>query len=366
MHVLVTADTVGGVWTYTRELVCGLLSRGHRVTLVSFGKLPTAAQTAWMKSARLRYHATTFPLEWMQDAEPGLADSIKALEKIIAGARPDLLHFSQFCYAAIPCAIPKVVVGHSDVVSWWKAVHNSSPVETPWHSWYRELVSRGLAGADVVVTPSNWMMQRLAENYGQPSSTRIIYNGRSANLFKPKKEKSDCVLSVGRLWDAGKQIGLLLAHRHPVPVRIAGSVHHPDEHASVTPELEGTNDLTFCGEQDEAQMRDLYSDSAIYAATSRYEPFGLAPVEAALSRCALIVNDIPAFRELWGDAAFYFRRNDADSLAEAICALCIHPPLRQQYADRAYEHARSRFDSGRMVDEYETLYHSLLGARAAA
>ena len=31
MHALVTADTVGGVWTYTRELVTGLVQRGVRV-----------------------------------------------------------------------------------------------------------------------------------------------------------------------------------------------------------------------------------------------------------------------------------------------------------------------------------------------
>ena len=42
MHVLVTADTVGGVWTYTRELVTGLARRGVRVTLVSFGGAPSA------------------------------------------------------------------------------------------------------------------------------------------------------------------------------------------------------------------------------------------------------------------------------------------------------------------------------------
>ena len=41
MHVLVTADTVGGVWTYTRELVTGLATRGIHVTLVSFGGIPT-------------------------------------------------------------------------------------------------------------------------------------------------------------------------------------------------------------------------------------------------------------------------------------------------------------------------------------
>src|SRR5208282_331116 len=37
MHVLITTDTVGGVWNYTRELVTGLSRRGIRVTLVSFG-----------------------------------------------------------------------------------------------------------------------------------------------------------------------------------------------------------------------------------------------------------------------------------------------------------------------------------------
>ena len=32
MHVLVTADTMSGSWTYTRELVTGLVTRGVRVT----------------------------------------------------------------------------------------------------------------------------------------------------------------------------------------------------------------------------------------------------------------------------------------------------------------------------------------------
>jgi len=37
-----------------------------------------------------------------------------------------------------------------------------------------------------------------------------------------------------------------------------------------------------------------------------YEPFGLAPLEAALSRCAIVANDIPSLREVWGSAAMYF------------------------------------------------------------
>jgi glycogen(starch) synthase len=48
MHVLITSDTMNGIWTYTRELACGLIARGFRVTLVSFGEIPMPEQTAWM------------------------------------------------------------------------------------------------------------------------------------------------------------------------------------------------------------------------------------------------------------------------------------------------------------------------------
>jgi nucleoside-diphosphate-sugar epimerase len=102
---------------------------------------------------------------------------------------------------------------------------------------------------------------------------------------------------------------------------------------------------------------------ALRVATSRYEPFGLSPLEAALSQCALIANDIPVFHELWGDAALYFKRNDPDDLASAIAALSADAQLRKQYALRAYRRARSRFTAEKMVNEYEDLYLSMTGAR---
>src|SRR5205807_5024409 len=85
------------------------------------------------------------------------------------------------------------------------------------------------------------------------------------------------------------------------------------------------------GPQSESQLRLLYSRAAIYAGTSRYEPSGMAILEAALSRCALILNDIPSLREIWGPAAVYFRTNDADSLAEAVRILSNDPQMRRQY-----------------------------------
>src|SRR5690242_5082939 len=64
MHILVTADTLGGVWTYTRELVTGLARRGVRVTLVSFGEIFPPEQTTWIDELRgVDYRPTAFKLE---------------------------------------------------------------------------------------------------------------------------------------------------------------------------------------------------------------------------------------------------------------------------------------------------------------
>src|SRR5262249_31728593 len=103
MHVLITADTVGGVWTYTRELVTGLTRGGCRITLVSLGARPDAATTAWMDGvAGLDYRPTSFRLEWMQDCRGDLEESSLFLQKVIEEVRPDLLHFNQYCYGALP------------------------------------------------------------------------------------------------------------------------------------------------------------------------------------------------------------------------------------------------------------------------
>ena len=366
MHVLITADTVGGVWTYTCELARGLIERGHRVTLVSFGRMPSTQQASWIERTNITYHPAVFPLEWMHDAEAGIIESARHMARLVDQSRPDILHLSQFCYGALEVGIPKVVVAHSDVRSWWNAVHGEDPPETPWINWYTAIVRKGLARADAVVAPSQWMLEQMRDNYELPLHRRVIYNGRDPNLFCSSPRKANSVLSVGRFWDEAKQIRLLLARPQCIPVGIAGSAEHPEKAfrhgSSVTP----CDNCTFWGEQDESQLCALYAQASTYAATSRYEPFGMAPVEAALSRCALIANDIPVFREVWKDTALYFERNNPDSLADVIQSMSHNQPLREQFAERAFEHARNRFNSRRMVTEYETLYRSLTGKGAEA
>src|SRR5262245_31365373 len=178
MHILVTADTLGGVWTYTRELVTGLARQGEQVTLVSFGDIPAASQTQWMQALpRLDYRPTGFKLEWMMDSEADMLASAEYLQAVIEEIRPDLLHISQFYYGALPCDVPRVVVAHSDVVSWWEAVHREQPPDTAWLRWYRQVVERGLREATAVVGHSRWMLEQMTRHYGPLPAVLDIQNG---------------------------------------------------------------------------------------------------------------------------------------------------------------------------------------------
>ncbi|HEV2987520.1 MAG TPA: glycosyltransferase family 4 protein [Candidatus Angelobacter sp.] len=360
MHILVTADTIGGVWTYTRELVPGLIRRGLKVTLVSFGDIPRPEQTEWMDGlAGLDYRPTAFKLEWMQDCEPDLAASADYLLSIVRETKPDLLHLSQFYYGALPCNVPRVVVAHSDVVGWWREVRQQEPPESDWTQWYRAIVSRGIAKANAVVAPSKWMLEQVAKHYVTPLWGLVVFNGRNPLLFNPHLSKDELILTVGRIWDSGKNTGLLLQQEMPAPVTIAGSDHHPESKGAAPDKKDARYGIHFEPHQNEKQLCQLFARAPIYAATSRYEPFGLAPLEAALSRCALVASDIAPFRELWEGAAVFFRNNDAQSLRQALEPLIAEPELRIKYANLAYNHARQKFNAERMVDDYVNVYNAL-------
>jgi glycogen synthase len=359
MHVLITSDPVGGVWTYTQELVTGLVHAGHCVTLVSFGKLPVPHQTTWMQTlSNFDYHPTEYRLEWMEIAERDIEESRRYLEMLVEEVHPDVLHFSQYCYGDIAPGVPKIVVAHSDIVSWWIAVHGNEPEDTPWIRRYRETVSNGLCGADVVVAPSQWMLNQVATHYVAPAHSLVIHNGRSRELFDPESLKEDLVISVGRVWDAAKYISLLLDHEQEAPVRIIGWEKEPGREAGMKVRQIPKN-VELVGPKSQAELRQVYSTAAIYAATSRYEPFGLSPLEAALSRCALVMNDNPVFRELWADGAVYFKKDDPEDLARVIAELRYDPPMQASYAERAYIRACDKFTATEMVAEYERVYSEI-------
>src|SRR5690606_24312434 len=131
------------------------------------GPEPGPVQREWLATRpELDFIALNAPLEWYAEPEPGLTESLDRLRALVAEKRPDIVHLNQYYYGAFELGAPRLVVGHSDVVSWWRAARRQDPPDDVWHRRCREWVRLGLAGAQAVVAPSGWMAEQLRAQYG--------------------------------------------------------------------------------------------------------------------------------------------------------------------------------------------------------
>lgn len=358
MRILLTTDTVGGVWTFTRELSTQLLMRGHDLALVSFGRQPSDEQTEWchqqvcLFGQAFRYVSSDAPLEWMSNNEAVFQQDADLLLRVADSFQPDILHSNQFCYGALDLHIPKLITAHSDVLSWADACRPRGLDESRWLRRYRELVGAGIQGAHAVATPTRWMAQALRRNYEDLTAIHAILNGRT--LQAPKRDRRLQAVSVGRIWDEAKNVAMLRGVNPGVPIFIAGEQQHE---TNAAPDRLGS--ATMLGHLNESALLELFSESSIYIATSIYEPFGLAPLEAALCGCAVVANDIPSLREVWLDAALYF--NDAPSLSRLLEHLKSDRHALSIARAQSMERAR-QLTAERMADRYEDLYSELVEA----
>jgi glycosyltransferase involved in cell wall biosynthesis len=322
MRILMTADTVGGVWTYVQDLR---------------GALDADVEVATMGPG------TPYRLEWEDDPWEDVDRAGAWLLELEEELRPDLIHLNGYAHGCLPWRAPVVVAAHSDVVSWWWAVHGCAPPERYDH--YRSAVEAGLRAADAVVAPTRAVLDDLRRHYRFRGRTAVVHNGAS---FAPLLvEKEPFVLGLGRFWDEAKNVAALEAAREAIawPVVTAG-------------------DGTALGRVPREEVRALLGRAAVFASPARYEPFGLGILEAALSGCALVLGDIPSLREVWGEAAVFAPPDDADAFAAALRLVTRDAELRRELAERARRRA-SRYTVEGMAAGYAEVYASVLAPVAA-
>jgi glycogen synthase len=143
LRILMTADTVGGVWTYALELARALAPRDVRVDLATMGDRPTPAQRREAREVPgLELFESSFRLEWMEAPWDDVARAGEWLLGLEERLRPDVVHLNGFAHGALPWRAPVLVVGHSCVLSWWQAVRGC-PAPPEWDQ-YRAAARAGL------------------------------------------------------------------------------------------------------------------------------------------------------------------------------------------------------------------------------
>lgn len=137
--------------------------------------------------------------------------------------------------------------------------------------------------------------------------------------IEPRKGHLQTLAAFEQLWSDGEQVNLVIvgnegwkplpaAERRTIPQTVERIAHHP----------ELGKRLFWLKGIDDAMLQQVYRASAGLLASSEGEGFGLPLIEAAHFGLPIIARDIPVFREVAGDAAFYFSSGEAGALAAAV------------------------------------------------
>jgi glycosyltransferase involved in cell wall biosynthesis len=340
------------------ELAQALGERDVQIALLTMGRRLSSEQKSRAEAlAHVSVHETEFKLEWMENPWQDVRAAGERLLELEKSFAPDIVHLNGYAHAALDWRAPKLVVCHSCVLSWWGAVNTGLDVDQKWERYRRE-VAAGLRAADVVAAPTQAMLCDIDRCYGSLRTRSVVVrNGLSPDLFTPGN-KQPYIFAAGRLWDPAKNIAALqrISDELDWPVYTAGDMLDPQGNPKESVTSPNYYSLGF---QTREQIARWLSAASIYCAPARYEPFGLAILEAALSGCALVLGDIPSLRELWDGAAVFVQPNDTNGIATALQELIANSSYREKCGRRARMRGLA-FTPARMAAGYEYLYKSML------
>ena len=122
--------------------------------------------------------------------------------------------------------------------------------------------------------------------------------------------------------------------------------------------------LRTLGCLDDDEIGEWLARRPIFASVPRYEPFGLAVLEAAQAGCALVLSDIPTLRELWDGAALFVDPDDDAALADTLQALSDDRARRSALEAAAKERAHG-YTVEAMAAGMHRIYEAVLAGDAA-
>jgi glycosyltransferase involved in cell wall biosynthesis len=107
------------------------------------------------------------------------------------------------------------------------------------------------------------------------------------------------------------------------------------------------------------RLAALYMGASALVYPSRYEGFGIPPLEAMALSCPVVCSRAPAVREILGDAVEYFDAHDSDGLTMAMESVVSSPSRRAELLEKGRQ-LLERYSWRRCAMQTAEVYRSLM------
>lgn len=201
--------------------------------------------------------------------------------------------------------------------------------------------------ADWVWAPSIATVTDLAVRFGvEARSVPFCYDSTRFRPVERRPETPERLLSISRLVPHKNHDAVIRAAARMEPKPIVHLIGQGPEAAALVrlaAELGVALELSTEWQTDEAVVA-AYRRATVVVAPSRFEGFGLTPIEGVATGVPTVASDIPPHREHVGNAVHYFTLEDEFSLVSAIrIAIEVGPVDPAAVAHLTIESAAARF-----------------------
>jgi glycosyltransferase involved in cell wall biosynthesis len=354
---------LGGIENHVRDLSEGLVSRGHRVTVLvtnlanrTLVERPHPGLTVIKAARALRLASTPLSLEI-----GGLAGQL----------HPDLVHLhfpyppGDLIYRRVPGRPPLVVTYHSDIVRQQSLLRIYRPL--------MELTLR--RAARILATSPNYMASSpyLRRHLGRCSVVPLgIDPARFAHADMRRvaairaRYDAPLLLFVGRLrYYKGLHVLLEALPRVRAELLIGGSGPEHGRLAAQASQLGIAQRVHFLGDIPDEDLPALLhaADIFVLPAHLRAEALGLAQIEALASGLPCVSTELgtgTSYANLHGTTGLVVPPGDSSALAQAINLLLADPAMRQRFGEAGQRRVAELFSQTHMLDAVETVYRDVL------
>ncbi|HWP02625.1 MAG TPA: glycosyltransferase family 1 protein [Gemmatimonadaceae bacterium] len=235
-------------------------------------------------------------------------------------------------------------------------IHDASVFAVPetyskaFRAWYRLLLPQLGRAARMVVTDSMFSRNELSRLAGIPQERiHVVPGGCDHILSRPANPRvleefglfnRRYVLAVGS-HRPHKNLDLVVRAMECLGTVECALVIVGAQNARVFADQTPAAGALSVGRVDDAELRALLEHATCLVFPSRYEGFGLPPLEAMACGCPTIVARAASLPEVCGDAAIYVDPADARGLAQAIRQFALDDAIRQEYRRRGFERAQT-------------------------